>query len=294
MARIAATEDRLTARLKNRLASLSPALRRVAVHIDGNRLDAMTKPATELALALGISDATVIRAVKALGYSGLPELKRELAASFGKGASPADNMQRTLSLVEGDVEQTIDFVLSAQQSGISQLAAEGVRARISSAVRLLEGSPRIAVFGVGPTAFLAEYAAALLARNGRLCHILRATGGALADQLLHLAECKALLIMAYGRAYKEAAVTIEEARRLKLPIVLISDSLDQRLARYADVTVPAPRGATEHVALHGATVACLEALIVGIAAADQANALATLEKLNELRKAIAPASTRAF
>lgn len=294
MAGTSSTEDRLTMRLRARVASLSPALRRVAVYIDANRLEAMTKPATELARALDMSDATVIRAVKALGFSGLPELKRELAASFGKGVSPADNMQRTLSIVEGDLEQAINFVLTAQHEGMSKLLADGVRAKISAAARLLEGVRRIAIFGVGPTAFLASYAGALLVRNGRQCQILHATGGALADQLLHLAECKALLMLAYGRPYREASVTIQEARRLKLPIVLISDSLDQRLARYADITVPAPRGIAEHVALHGATVACLEALIVGIAVADQTNALAALDRLNELRKAIAPPPRRAF
>lgn len=292
MVEAVSAQDRLTTRLRSRIDSLTPSLRRVASFIDANRLDAMTKPAAELALAIGTSDATVIRTVKALGFSGLPELKRELAAFFGKGASASDNMQRTLSRVEGDVEGAIDFVLTAQQLSIGQLRSEAIRTKISAAVRMLEGAQRIAVFGIGPTAFLAGYTGLLIARNGRQSHVLDATGGALADQLLQLGECNALLMLAYGRTYKEAAVTIAEARSLKLPIVLISDSLDEGLARYADVIVPAPRGLTEHVALHATTFACLEALILGLAAADQANALARLDKLNELRKAIVPASKK--
>ena len=171
------------------------------------------------------------------------------------------------------------------------MSSDTVRKAIIEAVNVLKRARNIAIFGIGPTAYLAGYAAALLSRNGRRCQVLQGAGSALADQLLHLGN-QALLVMAYGRAYREVAVTIEEAQKMKLAIVLISDSLEERYARRADVVIPAPRGQTEHVALHATTTACLEALVVGIAAADQRLALSTLEKLNELRGAIAPTPKR--
>lgn len=52
----------------------TPALRQVVIYIDTNRLEALTKTAAELAADIGTSDATVIRAVKALGFTGfLPD-----------------------------------------------------------------------------------------------------------------------------------------------------------------------------------------------------------------------------
>ena len=57
--------DKLAERLHSRGQRLSPALRRVGEFIDDNRLEAMTKSAAELATAIGTSDATVIRALKA-------------------------------------------------------------------------------------------------------------------------------------------------------------------------------------------------------------------------------------
>ena len=271
---------------------LSASSQRVAAYIDANRIEALTKSAAELAWAIGTSDATVIRTVQALGFSGLPELKRELAMSYGKGFSPADNLKRTLSIIESDIERGISFVLSTHQEGIAHVSSDTVRKAIIEAVNVLKRARNIAIFGIGPTAYLAGYAAALLSRNGRRCQVLQGAGSALADQLLHLSGNQALLVMAYGRAYREVAVTIEEAQKMKLAIVLISDSLEERYARRADVVIPAPRGQTEHVALHATTTACLEALVVGIAAADQRLALSTLEKLNELRGAIAPTPKR--
>ena len=48
-------------------------------------------------------------------------------------------------------------------------------------------------------------------------------GGQIADQLLDLEAGDAVLMLAYGEPYREAEATIAEARRLQLPIVLITD-----------------------------------------------------------------------
>lgn len=151
----------------------------------------------------------------------------------------------------------------------------------------LHPARQVLVFGLGPSAALARYAATLLARSGRASRALDASGIALADQLLDLRPGDALLVLAYGRAYREVAAVFAEARRLALPLVLVTDSLDRALARHADVVVPARRGRARRVALHGATLVALEAVALGLAAMDDPRALAALDRLNDLRAAIA-------
>ena len=139
---------------------------------------------------------------------------------------------------------------------------------------------------MGPSAALARYLAVMLGRTGRVARVLDATGIALADQMLDLAPGDALLMLAYGRAYREVVTVFAEARRLGLPVVLVTDSLEPRLARQADVVVPVRRGRAQRVALHGATLMALEAIGLGLAAARGDRAVATLERLNDLRAAI--------
>jgi DNA-binding MurR/RpiR family transcriptional regulator len=133
---------------------------------------------------------------------------------------------------------------------------------------------------------MADYMTILLRRDGRRVRSLNATGIALADQLLDLREGDALLVLAYGRAYPEVVATFAEARRLSLPVVLVSDSLEKKLAKQADVVIPAPRGRAGRVALHGATLVALEALVFGLAAVDRSRAVDALDRLNELREAV--------
>ena len=73
---------------------------------------------------------------------------------------------------------------------------------------------------------------------------------------------------------------------MKLPIVLITDSLEDRLARQAKVTVTVARGRAGNVALHGATLVCVEAILLGVASKDPARALEALQRLNDLRQVV--------
>jgi DNA-binding MurR/RpiR family transcriptional regulator len=158
--------------------------------------------------------------------------------------------------------------------------------RMRDAVAALHMAGRIAIFGIGPSAALATYAAMLLARSGRHMMTLNLTGVMLADQMLALRGGDALVVLAYGRAYREVMAVLAEAQRLGLPVVLVTDSLDARLLRLARVVLTVPRGRAQRIALHGATLVALECLVLGLAAAGRRDAMATLERLNVLRRAV--------
>jgi DNA-binding MurR/RpiR family transcriptional regulator len=115
----------------------------------------------------------------------------------------------------------------------------------------------------------------------------------LADQLLDLGKGDALLILAYGRLYREVKAVFAEATALRLPTVLVTEAEDTPLAKLADVCVAIPRGRPGQVALHGATLVGLEALVLSLAAARPEAALGSLENLDRLRRATEAADKNA-
>ncbi|HVY15368.1 MAG TPA: MurR/RpiR family transcriptional regulator [Rhodopila sp.] len=278
--------DLFTERLAARGASLSPAGRRVVEFIDQHRVAALASSAMELAASTGTSDATVVRAVQALGFAGLGELKQTLVSSVTRPSTPADDMRRTLDEVGENSAQAVDLVLETHAEALRVLMMPEARGRIVATTSVLHLAERIVVFGIGPSAALAAYAAMVLERSGRRSKCLNAAGIMLADQMLDLCQGDALLVLAYGRAYREVMTVFSEARRLALPLVLVTDVTDSKLARAADVVLAARRGRTDRVALHGTTLIALEAVILGLAAADRGGAMMALERLNTLRRAV--------
>jgi DNA-binding MurR/RpiR family transcriptional regulator len=275
--------DPFRERLRAAEAALTPAALRVARFIDRNRIAVLASSAADLANRIGTSDATIVRTVQALGYAGLPELRQALAATLDERSTPADGMRRTLAEAGEHVDRAIDMVLRSHQAALAALGTPSAQAKIVAAVEALHPAERILVFGIGPSAALARYVSMLLRRDGRNAGVLDATGIALADQLLDLRAGDALILLAYGRPYREVVAVVKEARRLGLVIVLVTDTLAQNLARHATVVVPAQRGRADRVALHATTLAALEAMVLGLAACDRDRALQALERLNDLR-----------
>src|SRR5256885_17271783 len=97
MSRDRAFDERVIASLDG----LSAAEAQVARFFRENREEVLVASAAALASRIGTSDATVVRAAKALGYAGLDELRRQLADELRQNLSPASRLARTLGEVGG-------------------------------------------------------------------------------------------------------------------------------------------------------------------------------------------------
>jgi DNA-binding MurR/RpiR family transcriptional regulator len=274
--------DRL---LRQTNEQLGAAGRRVAKFIDENRQTVLASSAAALGSYIGTSDATVLRTIQALGFAGLADLKQAILKSAEKSSTPADQMRRTLADLEKSTGHAVESVLQAHDEGLAVLKSEKCRAQIAAAVHVLDAADRIVVFGIGPSAALAGYVATSLGRCGRVSRTIDATGAMLADQLMDLRRGDVLLILAYGRLYKEVRTVFAEAGELGLATVLVTEADGTPLAKLADVAVAIPRGRPGQVALHGATFVGLEAMVLSLAAARPDAAVASLDKLNRLRRA---------
>lgn len=259
---------------------LSPKERVVADFYAAHREEAAFLSAAEIAERLGTSDATVVRAVKALGYSGIPELRRELIDALRARATPAVRLGRTL---EDAGEDPLGHVIDLEQELLED-ARSIDRRDFARAVELLAGAGRVLAFGLGPSGAMAEYLVLRLVRLGRAAQAMRASGLLLADELLAARPGDALLVMAYERIDRDVDVVLGRAADLDLPVVLVTDSLGPKLADRIDVALTAPRGRRGTLAGHAVTIAVLDALLLALAAHDRAHSLGALADLNELRR----------
>lgn len=282
MTTVRGAPDLFEDRFARRRGRLSPAFLRVAEFIRANRAAVLGASAMEIARRVGTSDATVIRAVQALGFSGLSELRQVLAAGLGERDMPAANLRRTLAEAPESLAGTIDAALETFSAALEIIQAASFRREVEAAIVELRGR-RIFVQGIGPTAHVVRYFAARLRRKGIDRRVLDRTGAELADQLLDLAPGDVVLMLAFGTPYREAQVTAAVARRHDVPLVLMTDTPDTELTRQARVVLPVPRGRSGRIALNAPVVLCLELLLIGLASAERDTALDTLERLEALR-----------
>jgi DNA-binding MurR/RpiR family transcriptional regulator len=270
--------DRLAARQDD----LAPAERRVAEYLAAAGPEVTLLSAAELAARIGTSDATVVRAAKALGYGGLHELRWALAAP---NPLLADRLRRTLD--ETPQAEFLAATVSDHVAGLESMTRRVSAVTFEQAVAVVAGAERIVWRGVGPSAHLAGYGALLAQRIGRPSTALVHVGTSFADELLTLTRGDAVVLLAYGRPQTHVRVLLDHARQLAVPVVLVTDTLGPRFADDVAVVLPSGRGRPGLFASHGTTLVLIEALVLALAAADRPAAEASLTTLNELRAAVA-------
>jgi DNA-binding MurR/RpiR family transcriptional regulator len=280
---VATATDTYADRVVERGEGLAPAERRVAQLLLDLGPEATLLSAAALAEQLGTSDATVVRTAKALGYSGLAELRRALA-TYGDNPPLGERLRRTLQRTPGD-----ELFTAAIHNHF--VALEGLTRNVSpeafrAAVAILAGRNRVVWRGVGPSAHLAAYGQLMTQRIGKPSCALVHTGTSFADELLTLAPDDAIVVFAYGRLQSHVRVLLEQAETLDLPVVLITDTLARRLEASVSATLQCGRGAPGLFASHATTLVVVEALVLAIAATQQAASEASLASLNELRAAL--------
>ena len=280
---VASATDTYAERVAERGEQLAPAERRVAELLVDLGPEATLLSAAALAEQLGTSDATIVRTAKALGYSGLAELRRALAAS-GDNLPIGERLRRTLEQTPGD--ELFASAIRNHLADVDSLTRNVSPETFRDAVALLAGSDRIVWRGVGPSAHLAAYGQLITQRIGKPSSALVHTGTSFADELLTVAPGDAIVVFAYGRLQSHVRVLLDHAATLAIPVVLITDTLGRKLDDAVNVTLQCGRGAPGLFASHGTTLVVIEALVLAVAATDQPESEASLKQLNELRAAL--------
>lgn len=278
-------------RIAERFSSVSPSEQRVLQFFQRNREEVMIASAADLAAKIATSDATVLRAVKGLGYSGLDALRRALASELKETLSPAERLHRTLKATEhapGAFEGTLSIHLECLENMRRNLMPR----QFEEAVEAIVSARRVATFGIGPTSAIASYLTIQLNRFGVDAFSMTHTGLLFADDLRKLRMDDVVVIFAYGRVYDELAALIDTAENLRLRTCLITDSLASALHRRINLIISVPRGRFDHFSTHSVTLTFVEALLVGVAEKRPQETLASLRRLNEDRVKLAGKTTR--
>ncbi|MDF7649413.1 MurR/RpiR family transcriptional regulator [Pantoea sp. Acro-805] len=285
--------DVLGERYRARAPSLSSSLQSVARYIHDNREAILDATAMEIADATQTSDATVVRTVQALGFAGLRDLKTTLAAWFGPAMNSEEKMSATVSELSCDINSGIDFVLGGHKRACDALSEPHNRQAVARAVAMLIEARQVALFGINASGILADYSARLFTRIGIPAVTLNRSGIALAEQLITLQRGDVLIMMAQKSAHREGLTTLKEAKRLGMPVILLTNALESAFAKEADVIINVPRGGENgRMPLHGTVLVCLEMLILSVASATSSRTVKTMKRIQDLNRSLKPASKK--
>jgi DNA-binding MurR/RpiR family transcriptional regulator len=266
---------------------LSKSARKVLDYVERHPNAVLASSAVDLAAALKVSDATVIRAIQALGYEGLPHLKSVIAAELDAGhRQPVQKVGVTVRELRDHDGMPLERVMGAYAGILEILHRSGAADAVAKASTILADADRIALHGAGTLMILLEQTALHLGRIGIRSLLLDKSGNAFADSLLKIEEGDALLMLAYGRVHPESMLVQREIRRRRGKIVVVTDNVSGRLAKRADCVIEIPRTEVGNMTMYGLTLMALEGIVLTLTGENPKRSLTTAKRLQTFRDEI--------
>ena len=270
--------ERVTARAEGLTASEATVARFFVDHPE----DVAFLTAASIASRLEVSDATVIRAAQALGYAGLPDLKRELKDTLRQSYNPALRYSRSITELDGEAS-FLDGFIDAQIDLLTEARETLSPEAFETAVDYLAAAQRIVVLGLGPNRHLAHYFVQSVRRIGRHAIALTSRDAHVEDGLLEFEAGAVLLAVAYERAIPEITVGVEVATEAGVPVILLTDNLALAMKDSYTVALSARRGQTDTAPTVTVPLVALEALAFGVAGRDQDRTVKALDRMKTVR-----------
>lgn len=143
--------------IREKYNDIFTAERKVADFILENPEEAVDYNVSELAKASKVSDATVIRMCKHVGYQGYYQLRIQLSRDIGKMRNDQ---------VEEPEKDEVDAIFGRLTHGIQQLKERNQTEAFLMAASMLAGCSRVHIIAVGNTTPIAMYAGFRLERMG--------------------------------------------------------------------------------------------------------------------------------
>jgi DNA-binding MurR/RpiR family transcriptional regulator len=257
--------------------------KRVANYLNQNQDEAAFLSAGEIADRLQLSEATMVRFARTIGFDSYPAMRVALQDNFrhrmthsARLRSRLDDLRSDGDIFERVVASEIDYLTEALQTLD--------RKAFNAAVELLRTHQRVFVFGLGPSLSLVDLLEIRLTRSARQVIPLNTSGREMLEPMLLMNSEDLLIAIGFFNVTPGLQMVLEFANQHKTPVILLTDTLGPLVGDNAHVILSARRGPVS--AFHSLTVpmTIVNALLLALSSADHEKVMTNLDKLDQLRE----------
>jgi DNA-binding MurR/RpiR family transcriptional regulator len=262
---------------------LTKSEKRIANFLRKNQDEASFLSAADVADQLGISEATVVRFARTLGFPSYPALRTELQDNFRQRITHSFRLRSRLD----DLRESGDLLekLTANEIDYLTQALDTVdRKELRRAVDLIRTRPRLFVFGLGPSISLVTLIEIRLRRFGREVVPITTSGREALDLLLSLRQDDLLFVICFFDLNPTLQLVLDYANEIGCPVIMLTDTLESIVGQKADVILAARRGPVSEFHSLVVPMTVINTILLAVAQESQDQVMANLDTLDQLRE----------
>jgi len=268
--------------LTDHFNDLTKSEKRIANFLRKNQEESAFLSAGEIASRLDLSEATLVRFARSLGFSSYPAMRTVLQDNFRRRVTHSARLRGRLNDLRdgGDIFERltateIDFLTQALDS-IKQ-------EELNKAVEILHEHDRVFVFGLGPSVSLVDLLELRLRRFGREVVPLTNSGREFLEYLTMMEEKDLLFVICFFDQNPALKLVIDYANKVGATVIMLTDTLEAILGDKVDVVLSAKRGPIGEFHSLVVPMTVINSLLLSLASMEQEKSMNLLDKLDNLR-----------
>jgi len=269
--------------ISERFAQLTKSERRIANYLNQNQDEAAFLSAGEIAERLQLSEATMVRFARTLGFESFPAMRAALQEDFrhrmthsSRLRSRLDDLREGGDLFEKVTVSEIDYLTQALQT-VNREALH------RAAAYMLERD-RIFVFGTGPSVTLVHLLNLRITRFGKQVIPLTIAGRETLEPMLLMTDRDLLFAIGFFDVNPTLQIVLDHAEEKKCPVILLTDTLGSVIGGKAKVVLAAKRGPVSSFHSLVVPMNIINTLLLDMANQNQEAVIPNLDKLDQLRE----------
>lgn len=267
--------------VSQRYSDLTKSEKRIANFLRKNADEAAFLSAAEIADKLNISEATVVRFARTMGYPSYPALRADFQENFRQRITHSSRLRSRLD----DLREAGDIFekLTANEIDYLTQALETVdRQALAKAAEYFKNHQRIFIFGLGPSISLVDLMEIRLRRFGKDIIPLTSTGREVLESLVALQPSDLIFVICFFDLNPTLQLVLDYASELGCKIVVLTDTLESIIGEKADVILSARRGPMSEFHSLIVPMTIINSLLLSIAS-EEKDVMENLDKLDRLR-----------
>jgi len=278
-------EENVLKIIAGRLNSLPESQRKLGEYILDHYRETANLSALDLGNRAGVSDATVVRFAKSLGFSGYLEIKRQLILYLAREDSPSERMFTSLKQVE-QVGSAIAEVFQNDMKNIEDTLQSFSPEALEQSVAGLCQARRIYILGLNSCESLARFLNFHLHRLNMDVHLVTSGGLVMFERLAPITAQDVLVVFSYPRYSRDTLNAIDLARSRGAMVISITDKAYSPIAEAADILLLARSSSPGFYNSYAAATTICNVLVFSVALVDREKALDALKSVEEIKKDI--------
>lgn len=273
----------LAERVKERLADLTRSERRIGEHLVKNPLDAAFLAAARLSDLVGVSESSVLRFARSLGYPSYPALQLEIQEEIRQRLTR--NAPQRLQDAAARASNEVNVLVAALGTDVRnlQLTRQLVDERAFGAcVEQLAHRQRVIVVGMRGAAPAAEFLGYSLNLLRPRVVVLVHQADMLGDQLMDLSKDDVLICYAFSRQSVHTVKAAELAKRAGALVLSVTDDPLSPVAVRSDHALVVATQSEAFIQSYTAAVAITHAILAAVGHRLQVSAMQRLTEIESV------------